>query len=64
MTVLELINILKNYNDSAEVLIEINHDELVVLKNDIREEKVTVKDVTVRADEETVDVKKVIVIGV
>jgi hypothetical protein len=64
MTVLELINILKNYNDSAEVLIEINHDELVVLKNDIREEKATVKDVTVRADEETVDVKKVIVIGV
>lgn len=63
MTVLELIEMLSKYDESAEVFVEMNHDEIVKLdKMPIEMEMTAGGDVI--AFEEDENVKRVVVICV
>ena len=63
MTIKELIEKLECYDDSTEVLVEVNHDLLVTLRdNAIDEELVRFDNSTVKAFEEDKDTKSIVVI--
>ena len=63
MTIKELIEKLERYDDSTEVLVEVNHDLLVTLNdNAIEKELVKFDNSTVRAFEEDRDTKSIVVI--
>ena len=60
MTVLELIEMLSKYDESAEVFVEVNHDEVVKLDKMPVEVEMTVGGVI--AFEEDEDTKRAVVI--
>jgi len=63
MTIKELIEKLGCYDDSTEVLVEVNHDLLVTLRdNAIDEDIVRFDNSTVKAFEEDKDTKSIVVI--
>lgn len=62
MTVLELIEMLSKYDESAEVFVEVNHDEVVKLDKMPVEVEMTVGGVI--AFEEDEDTKSAVVIVV
>jgi|11_taG_2_1085331.scaffolds.fasta_scaffold47235_3 phage regulator Rha-like protein len=63
MTVKELIKKLECYDDSADVLVEVNHDLLVTLNdNAVETEFVRFDNSTVKAFEEDRDTKSIVVI--
>lgn len=62
MTVLELIEMLSKYDESAEVFVEVNHDEVVKLDKMPIEAEMTAGGVI--AFEEDEDTKNVVVICV
>lgn len=64
MTVKELIEKLECYDNSTEVLVEVNHDLLVRLKdNAVESELVIFDNSTIRAHEEDKDTKSIVVIS-
>ena len=63
MTVKELIKKLECYDDSTDVLVEVNHDLLVTLNdNAVETELVSFDNSTVKAFEEDRDTKSIVVI--
>lgn len=61
MTVQELIEKLQTLNPSDEVLIEVDHDEIVMLKDDRIEEDLVTPDLRL-ATQEDMDARKVVVL--
>ena len=63
MTIKELIEKLECYDDSTEVLVEVNHDLLVTLNDSaVEKEIVRFDNSTVKACEEDRDTKSIVVI--
>ena len=63
MTVKELIKKLECYDDSTDVLVEVNHDLLVTLNdNAVETELVRFDNSTVKSFEEDRDTKSIVVI--
>lgn len=63
MTVEQLINKLQTLNPSDEVLIEVDHDEIVVLKEDRIEEDLVTEDNRLAMGED-LDGRKVVILRV